>query len=566
MRRTWQPFGVWQLLLLLVAIPLTPVQMTHPECSIILHLQEREAECLETIRSENQSNESPEPSSWKGRQLRTQIPSSDHKRFPVGHIKTMSCSLAQPYTTSRSLTSIDATSGWLTEPYATSCSLTQPYATLCSLTPTNAKSCSPTQPYAVSQRPTQPYATSQSLTQPYAMSRRLTLTDRRHIPQVTTALRPADTALRHVPRADTTLYHVRQPDIALRHILQSDSGLRHVLQPDTALRHVPRADTALRHVLQPDTALRHVLRADTALRHVLQANSALRHGAYFATVKVLYTCGYSASLAALLLAIGIFSCFRKLHCTRNSIHIHFFTSFIMRGAAVFIKDSVLFADESINHCTMSTVNCKAAIAFFQYSVLANFYWLLVEGMYLQTLLLFTFTSDKRYFWWYTLIGWGAPLLIVSLWIFARLQYDNHGCWDDYASLYWWVIKAPILFAIFMNFLIFLNVIRMLVQKIRSPDVGKNYKQQYMRLAKSTLLLIPLFGVHYVVFALFPEHIGVEARLYFELVLGSYQGFLVALLYCFLNGEVQAEIRRNWGKWQSSMESNVFNLVTQDFTA
>lgn len=31
-------------------------------------------------------------------------------------------------------------------------------------------------------------------------------------------------------------------------------------------------------------------------------------------------------------------------------------------------------------------------------------------------------------------------------------------------------------------------------------------------------------------------------------------------------QVQAEIKRNWGKWQSSMESNVFNLVTQDFTA
>ncbi|NWS48331.1 VIPR1 protein, partial [Probosciger aterrimus] len=289
-------------------------------------------------------------------------------------------------------------------------------------------------------------------------------------------------------------------------------------------------------------------------------------GGYFVTMKVLYTCGYSTSLAALLLAIGVFSCFRKLHCTRNSIHIHFFTSFILRGAAVFIKDAVLFSDESIDHCTMSTVSCKAAIAFFQYSVLANFYWLLVEGMYLQTLLLLTFTSDKRYIWWYILIGWGVPMLTVCVWVVTRLQYDNHGCWDDYTNPYWWVIKAPILLAISVNFLIFLNVTRMLAQKIRSPGISKSYKQQYMRLTKSTLLLIPLFGVHYVVFALFPEHIGVGARLYFELVLGSYQGFLVALLYCFLNGEVQAEIKRNWGKWQSSMESNVFNLVTQDFTA
>ncbi|XP_032934507.1 vasoactive intestinal polypeptide receptor 1-like isoform X4 [Catharus ustulatus] len=205
---------------------------------------------------------------------------------------------------------------------------------------------------------------------------------------------------------------------------------------------------------------------------------------HFITMKVLYTCGYSTSLAALLLAIGIFSCFRKLHCTRNSIHIHFFTSFILRGTAVFIKDSVLFSDESIDHCTMSTVTCKAAITFFQYSVLANFYWLLVEGLYLQTLLLLTFTCDRSYTWGYILIGWGVPMVTVGVWVLTRLRYDDHG-----------------------------------------------------RLTKSTLLLIPLFGVHYVVFALFPEHVGVDARLYFELVLGSYQGFLVALLYCFLNGEV-----------------------------
>uniref|UniRef100_A0A6Q2XDW9 Adenylate cyclase activating polypeptide 1a (pituitary) receptor type I n=1 Tax=Esox lucius TaxID=8010 RepID=A0A6Q2XDW9_ESOLU len=280
----------------------------------------------------------------------------------------------------------------------------------------------------------------------------------------------------------------------------------------------------------------------------LPDDNATRPDMNHASVQALYTVGYSTSLVSLTTAMVILCRFRKLHCTRNYIHMNLFISFMLRAVSVFIKDGVLYAQEE--DCSLHTVACKAVMVFFHYCVMSNYFWLFIEGLYLFTLLVQTFFPERRYFYWYTVVGWGTPTVCVTVWAALRLQFDDAGCWDlnDNTAL-WWVLKGPTVVSIMINFILFVGIIVILVQKLQSPDIGGNESSIYLRLARSTLLLIPLFGIHYTVFAFSPENVSKKERLVFELGLGSFQGFVVAVLYCFLNGEVQSEVKRKWRSWR-----------------
>ncbi|XP_032880495.1 secretin receptor [Amblyraja radiata] len=275
----------------------------------------------------------------------------------------------------------------------------------------------------------------------------------------------------------------------------------------------------------------------------------------YMNMKIMYTVGHSTSFISLTIAVAILGLFRKLHCTRNYIHMHLFVSYMFRAISIFIKDRILFSSEAVDHCSAYSVECKFAIIFFQYCTMANFSWLLVEALYLHTLLVVSVFSEQKYFWWFIILGWGGPALFISPWAIARRIYENIGCWDINSNEYiWWIIKGPIISSIFISFVLFLHIIRILIKKLKTPDVMGNEFNQYKRLAKSTFLLIPLFGVHYIVFVTFPETEGslaIELRICLELFLGSFQGFVVAVLYCFLNGEVRTEIKRKWRRWKQN---------------
>ncbi|XP_062235742.1 vasoactive intestinal polypeptide receptor 2-like [Platichthys flesus] len=272
---------------------------------------------------------------------------------------------------------------------------------------------------------------------------------------------------------------------------------------------------------------------------------------FYRMVRILSTLGHSLSLITLLTSTVIICLFRRLHCMRNYIHLNLFVSFMLRAVAVLAKDALLFSDDENTDCSTqpSLVGCKSSLVFFNYFIMANFFWLLVEGLYLHTLLLIIHTCSTRLSV-YMLIGWGIPFVFMVAWVVCRITLEDTRCWETNENpIPNRLMNWPIMASVIINFVLFISIIRILVQKLRCTDVGGNEQSQYRRLAKSTLLLIPLFGMNYMVFVYLmepPTKSMNRIKIFFDLGLGSFQGLIVAVLYCFLNSEVQSELRRTWG--------------------
>ncbi|XP_025000272.2 gastric inhibitory polypeptide receptor [Gallus gallus] len=271
--------------------------------------------------------------------------------------------------------------------------------------------------------------------------------------------------------------------------------------------------------------------------------------------RLVYTVGYSVSLISLLLALLLLLLFRRLRCTRNYIHANLFLSFVLRAGAILTRDALLHrhlrpgTTDPLQVLSQEAVaGCRLAQALTQYCVGANYGWLLAEGLFLHKLLVLATFSGDRCLPAFLLLGWGAPVLFVVPWVVVRYLYENEGCWErNEKAAVWWIIRCPILMAVAVNFVVFVRIVRILVAKVRAHQVARGDCR--VRLAKSTLTLIPLLGVHEAAFALLAEERAGGTvrlvRLFLQLLLSSCQGLIVSVLYCFVNKEVQAEVRRGW---------------------
>lgn len=74
--------------------------------------------------------------------------------------------------------------------------------------------------------------------------------------------------------------------------------------------------------------------------------------------------------------------------------------------------------KSIDHLNFQ-VGCKLLHVLVQYFLVATYFWMFCEGLYLHTLLVVTFLTESKVMPFLHTIGWGIPALLVSTYAVLR---------------------------------------------------------------------------------------------------------------------------------------------------
>lgn len=145
---------------------------------------------------------------------------------------------------------------------------------------------------------------------------------------------------------------------------------------------------------------------------------------------------------------------------------------------------------------------------------------------------------------------GFPIVPSITYAVARWFFFDDKCWISTQTQLLYIIHGPIQAALLVNFFFLLNIIRVLITKLKETHCAES--TAYMKAVRATLILIPLLGVQYILFPGRPE--GRISRAIHEFVTHvfcHFQGLLVAIIICFCNNEAQTALQRKWVQWKSA---------------
>ncbi|XP_048247536.1 calcitonin gene-related peptide type 1 receptor-like isoform X1 [Haliotis rufescens] len=266
---------------------------------------------------------------------------------------------------------------------------------------------------------------------------------------------------------------------------------------------------------------------------------------YMTLFKVGVACN-AISIILLVPACIVFIVYRQLRLQqRIKLHLCLFASFILTNVILILWDVLVYKDrlDKPKGQTLmynNTVGCRLLYTLIRYARTVNFLWMFLEGFHLHRLIVQAFKVPKSLLGYY-IGGFVGPMVPVIAYAIVRGVRNDQSCWVRHAGGYEWIIYTPNLLCIVINLFFLASILRILLTQLQShPNEPSNYR----RALKATFILVPLFGLQLFLVIYRPPSEW-EGFFYYEVlakVVSNSQGAVVALIFCFFNGEVHSNLR------------------------
>ncbi|XP_076327989.1 corticotropin-releasing factor receptor 1-like [Tachypleus tridentatus] len=278
-----------------------------------------------------------------------------------------------------------------------------------------------------------------------------------------------------------------------------------------------------------------------------------------ATAGYILFFGSIISLLTLVVTLFIFSYFKSLQCQRLRVHRNLVVSLIIHSILLLvISTPVILRNKSPSYKKIDWL-CKTILSLKMYSAMASINWMFLEGLILHSRITTSVFEPEVSFKVYYIIGWGVPTVFILTWSLVLSRDLNSLCWKGYgSSVSVWILTGPMMIVLLINTFFLVNIIRILVTKLRASVSVET--AQVRKSIKATALLFPLLGITHLLFCINPRGTLERAYMITNATMQSSQGLFLSVLYCFTNSEVQTTLRIAY--YRSVLKRNLTRTSTR----